>query len=407
MNVAVEDAVVLTALAEDHRILADVGDLTALNGAVAGPRCIDSRAQVNRCLAVQVGFLRGAVPLGVLEGQAVEGDIAHRQADLRVSAELHEVLDARRYHVGRGHVLALNRPVVQDARLPVQIPLAGAIQGLEVVLQMVAFLAVPVSDGPAAAVGEQDFVRLFAQLLDPVQRGRPGVVQDDLHVVEVVPALNVARRVLEAQLVAAVAAGLGAIRQRLEGVGDAQVAVVGGSCARAALSVHEELLEVPVAVLHFLDLRRPQFALALLPAADLRAAGEYGLLAGVGCVYRRRILSPGVFRGQDDGCIEAVDSASELDGQRPVRDIGPQGPSCILRSVEGRQRAVGAVCIRCSEFPRPGVIPLGRDIQIRALLRTQTTGKHETHRGHRGHLGSKSHGTPPPVRETRGHRPHH
>ena len=266
VDVALHDAVVLASLPQPKRVHAHVRDLALLQRAplrtVQQQRGIllESRALAVRRLALVED------PVRMLERQPPQCHVLNTQPEFRLALELNQPAQDRRDHVRLPRVFPGHRPVVEQARAAVQVPLARRIERRAMVLHCVALLLLPVAHGPAAARGKAGHAARFIHGRDPVQRRGPGVVHKDVHVAEAGPRLDVARLETEPHFGRRVAAGLASVGEGLDRAFGAQVPFVGRACTRAPGAVDEELMEVPLALARLRNVRDPERPFALAPA---------------------------------------------------------------------------------------------------------------------------------------------
>ena len=260
---------------------------------------------------------------------------------------------------GFGGIFARKRLVAQDPRGSVEVPLARVVEGLREVLQVVAFVLDPVAGGPVGRRREADDVVGLIELLDPMDRRRPGVELDHVHVVKVGPAADIARLEAKAHFSGRVAPGLGAVDQRLDRTFVEEVAP-SGIRARASPAVDEKLVEVEAPGLHLGDLDRPKAALVGPPqAANRLPAAKNRRFVRIRGISDRARLRSGVFRRQHERPGEVVRAAANHDTDRLGEARLLQTSDCVPGRVERGQRSVGSAGVRLGQCSGPPVVTVG------------------------------------------------
>ena len=164
--------------------------------------------------------------------------------------------------------------VGQHAGGTVEVPLAGLTQRFFDVDDEVAVVGCKVRPPGQAGrgAGEVDDLLIGVDRGDAHARGGPLVKRDEFDIGEVRPVgLEVGFFELET-VEAALGVGFGGGHIR----GDVEVTGSGDARPRAALVTHEELSEVPLAVLHRVEGQSPAAVVADLPAGELDAGAEDG-----------------------------------------------------------------------------------------------------------------------------------
>lgn len=284
---------------------------------------------------------------------------------IRVALEAYQLVQCGGHDARIAHVLARHRPVVQHARLPVQVPLAGLIQRLAEVLDVVALIPLPPAHGPMSRGSEPDDAALRVQGLDPVQGRGPRVIDEDVDVLRIVPLLEVAVFVAEADLGGRIAPLRPWVLDLGKRAVGAQVAVVRSSGPRSTFAIDEELVEVPFAGPHVRDLRTPELPGAPSPAGDDASAAENRRLAASGPVRDGAVLRARILGCEDDGRRQPIRAAAEDDGVGTVaggaRTVLSDG---ITSSGHRREGAVSAGFVGRPQRPRPRVVAIGGDVEV-------------------------------------------
>ncbi len=168
----------------------------------------------------------------MLKRQPFELNIVDEGPVVWLAVEANQFLEHRRHHLRLGHVFAGQRPVVEFSALTVEIPLAGRIQRIPRILDVVALLRVPSQQPKNGRAGQPNYAILLVHRGNALPGRVPGVEDDDLHVAQILPGMNVAG--LEAETIDRLLPGfrLLGVLFRFDQAGDVQIALVGRSRGR-------------------------------------------------------------------------------------------------------------------------------------------------------------------------------
>jgi hypothetical protein len=174
----------------------------------------------------------------------------------------------------------------------------------------------------------------------------------------------------------------------LIGVGQVEVGVPRPDLSLAA---HEELLRVPLPLLHPRQLGGPQLAIPLAPVGDGPAAADNSIAARDATVGDGALWGAGIPRLEDQGLAKVVDALMELHRHRARQPSGGlEPPDGLAGALEGQEGAIGATGVGSRQRPGPGVLAVRRDMPG----------------GHGRSQGKVSHRTQPERQES-GTRSHH
>ncbi len=115
-------------------VVADVFDAAAGDGASFGVIEEERAGHFDSGLERR-GIVGRRLPLGMGKREAFEAEVVRRRA--RAPNDPHHLRQPRRNDLGRCHVLSRPRQIVEPSSRPIEIPLAGRVQGLEHVLHPV------------------------------------------------------------------------------------------------------------------------------------------------------------------------------------------------------------------------------------------------------------------------------
>ena len=111
-------------------------------------------------------------------------------------------------------------------------------------------------------------------------------------------------------------------------------------------------------------MRDPAVAL-LLPAGDLPAAGDDRPRVRVADVADRALLRAGILRLEDERFADGILAALDVDANRLLqRPGGFELADRVPRADQRCQRTVGSRLVRLLQRAGPGVVALGRDVQV-------------------------------------------
>ena len=136
--------------------------------------------------------------------------------------------------------------------------------------------------------------------------------------------------------------------------------------------VHEELVEVRLAIPHLGDRGTPETVFAPGEARDRPPSREDGSRSGPGRIgHGQDRPVPGgasaVFLSEDEGGVEPVPSLGhdhpDRHASRLIFASRPEATNRVPRSGETRQGAVGTIRGRFGERPGPGVIAPGSHVE--------------------------------------------
>ena len=295
--------------------------------------------QFHRRLRVAVAHLFLEFPRGVLEIDPAERDVPYELVRLVIAGERDPRLGDRGDGLEVFDLFTRHRDVRQHARLAIEIPLPRLSEPFVDVLDIPPFL--PISRAECIG-GEMDHLVLLVDRGDPLPGLAPVLQNDDFHVVEVPPGwIQLSFVVPERSLGRIEPAGL--VEARL-----------GQPRPRPALPGDVQLPEVPPPLFHLGDFNSPAAVVADLPACDYPAAVDDGPLAGKRRVDYGAFDRAGILGTEFDRFFKIVRSFAEPDGDGLCRFQLADG---LLGSFECGERSLLGAGV--------GVVPLGRDVEVR------------------------------------------
>ena len=212
--------------------------------------------------------------------------------------------------LGLGHVFAGQRAVVERA-VAGEEPFAGCVEGTEEVFEVEARVSFPgVPRLHAATTGDESLL-LGVQRVDEAAGVVPLVVEHEVDVTEFLGRdfgedCEVVGPHDDGLLGLLVLSGRAFFDDVFEDVLDVEVELVGRSGSRGAVTVDEELLEVPVAGGNLVDFGRPDAVGAFLPALDCPSAAEDGCCSLGGFVGDWCCCGAAVLWFKDEGLGQGV-----------------------------------------------------------------------------------------------------
>ena len=192
----------------------------------------------------------------------------------------------------------------------------------------------------------------------------PRLVHDDDSVLDVAELLDVARPETECELGAGGGFAGRGVGDRRGFSGRIEVTLVRHPRSGPALIVDPQRGEGPLASCHIGDVGYPTVTLPF-PTGNLPAAGDGRLLDGGPEVGDRALLRAGVLGLEDEWVGDGILAASDEDANRPLElperlDLADRVP----RAGQRCQRTVGSRRVRLLQPAAPGIVALGRDIQV-------------------------------------------
>lgn len=186
------DSVVLAAEPQPDAVRPQVRQLAPLDRAIPRPHGLDRPGKVAGRLTGGMP-LRRNLPVRIPEPQVLKPQVRHELLLCRLAAEDDQLFGNGGDDGRLRQVLAGERNIRQQARLAVQVPLAGRIQRLGDVLDKVADVAAPMVESVPQRASERDDPFRLVQRRDPLMGDLPRLVHDDHGLVEAAERVKITR----------------------------------------------------------------------------------------------------------------------------------------------------------------------------------------------------------------------